>query len=195
MFNAITNRKENTVLYSTVITNLLKIRTLLSGARNKVFHCFINRTFLNEDLAYFKLFLLKISEISLLLWRSKVICQSVLIKPDSHWDTPRDSLCLSEPEVLWWPCEGQRKQKEGIDSDCFFSKRSNQHFVIEYWCKRLVRFHITVYFYPLFDAMEQSYFLRVLVPHIQLKNIPVHQTKNFNYNVILRTMKDRGKNQ
>lgn len=161
----------------------------------KVFNCFISRAFLNEDMAYFTLLSLKISEISSLLWRCKVICQSVLIKHDSHWDTPWDSLCLSEPEVLRWPWEGRRKQKEGMDLDSFFSKCSNQHFFVVYWCKRLVCFHITVYFYPLFDATEQSYFLRVLVPHIQLKNIPLHQTKNFNYTVILRTLTDRSKNQ
>lgn len=44
-----------------------------------------------------------------------------------------------------------------MDSDSFSSKCLNQHFVIVYWCKRLICFHITVYFYPFLDnTMPQS---------------------------------------
>lgn len=70
-----------------------------------------------------------------------VICQKVIMK---------QALCLSGPEDLWWPWEGLRKQKVEMDSESFFSKRLNQHFVIAHWCKCLICFHITVYFYPPF---------------------------------------------
>lgn len=162
--------------------------------RNKMFLYYNSRASLNEDLARFKLLSLEMSERRCNIFFFRVICQKVIMKRA----LPRDSLCLSGPEDLWWPWEGLRKQKVEMDLDSFSSKRLNQHFVIVYWCKRLICFHIAVYFYPLFwhhDATERSYFLRVLVPHIQLKNIPVHQTKNFNYTVILRTLTDRGKNQ
>lgn len=93
-----------------------------------------------------------LKEATFILFR--VICQKVIMKRAS----PRDSLCLSGPEDLWWPWEGLRKQKVEMDSDSLSSKRLNQHFVIVYWCKRLICFHITVYFLPSFldNTMPQS---------------------------------------
>lgn len=105
-----------------------------------------SRAFFNEDLARFKLLSLEMSERRCNIYFFRVICQKVIMKRAS----PQDSLCLSGPEDLWWPWEGLRKQKVEMDSNSFSSKRLNQHFVIVYWCKRLICFHITVYFYPSF---------------------------------------------
>lgn len=158
-----------------------------------MFNCFIGGAFLSENMAYFHI--ATTENIWKITYKETKWYAKMSSLKHSPWDTPHNSLCLSEPEVLRWPWEGRCQQKEEMDSDSFFSKCSNQHFVIIYWCKCLVCFHITLYFYSPLNATEQSYYLRVLVAHIQPKNIPVHQTKNFNYTVILGTLTDRGKNQ